>query len=307
MQLDAKATAHTPSRRPTVPRLNGRRRRRFARTPHRAALGRTSARRSVVHRRSPWCSTSGQPAGAVVLAQWWITGRVDDRNVLVYSWVFVPFVVRRPGHPVDVQAEAEPRFPRRLRTRGDRRRGGRAGDVDRMLMCRTRLADPATSSCPYVRPSELVVRLWVCAAILMPAVRLLQVAGRSAICGGSTAFGAPALIVGSGPIAHQLITRMRQVPDYGLRPVGMLDDIRPADAELVRRAVPGHHGQSRTRRARNRAPKTSSSRRRRSSDEQLARAAQRGAQPRDAGPRGASADGRRRRSAPASSTSAAYR
>ena len=43
---------------------------------------------------------------------------------------------------------------------------------------------------------------------------------------------APALIVGSGPIAHQLVARMRQVPEYGLRPVGMLDDVLPADAEL---------------------------------------------------------------------------
>jgi exopolysaccharide biosynthesis polyprenyl glycosylphosphotransferase len=42
----------------------------------------------------------------------------------------------------------------------------------------------------------------------------------------------PALIVGSGQVAHQLITRMRQVPDYGLWPAGVLDDIRPNDADM---------------------------------------------------------------------------
>jgi exopolysaccharide biosynthesis polyprenyl glycosylphosphotransferase len=41
------------------------------------------------------------------------------------------------------------------------------------------------------------------------------------------------ILVGSGPVAHQLIFRMRQVPDYGLTPAGVLDDRRPNDEDLL--------------------------------------------------------------------------
>ena len=78
----------------------------------------------------------------------------------------------------------------------------------------------------------MVVRIWVCAAVLIPAVRLVRsVANR--YLRRKFRVGAPALIVGSGPVAHQLITRMRQVPDYGLHPAGVLDDTRPADVGLL--------------------------------------------------------------------------
>lgn len=38
-------------------------------------------------------------------------------------------------------------------------------------------------------------------------------------------------IIGSGPVAHQLITRVRQVPDYGLNPVVLLNDRPPPVAD----------------------------------------------------------------------------
>ena len=41
------------------------------------------------------------------------------------------------------------------------------------------------------------------------------------------------LIIGSGPAGHQLIERMRQVPEYGLHPAGVLDGIAPADMEVL--------------------------------------------------------------------------
>ena len=85
----------------------------------------------------------------------------------------------------------------------------------------------------YVRPGEVMVRIWLWAAVLMPAVRLVRSVAAARICGGSTASVSPALIVGSGPIAHQLVTRMRQVPDYGLHPVGVLDDMRPATRDSL--------------------------------------------------------------------------
>ncbi len=82
-------------------------------------------------------------------------------------------------------------------------------------------------------PSELMLKIWLFAAVLVPLLRLLRLMiQRHYRRKYHTA--APALIIGSGPIAHQLITRMRQVADYGLNPpVGVLDDVRPADAELL--------------------------------------------------------------------------
>ena len=84
----------------------------------------------------------------------------------------------------------------------------------------------------YVRPSDLVVRIWVCAAILMPAVRLMRSQAYRYLR-RKYRVGAPALILGSGPIAYQLILRMRQVPEYGLNPIGLLDDFRPPEVESL--------------------------------------------------------------------------
>jgi exopolysaccharide biosynthesis polyprenyl glycosylphosphotransferase len=69
---------------------------------------------------------------------------------------------------------------------------------------------------------ELVFRCWVCASVLVPAVRLsraiiqryLRRRYRSAT---------PTLFIGDGPIAHQLMDHMQRLPEYGMRPVGVLD------------------------------------------------------------------------------------
>jgi exopolysaccharide biosynthesis polyprenyl glycosylphosphotransferase len=169
-------------------------------------------------------------AGAVALAQWWISPVAEDRNVFEYSWVFVPIVVVVLG------------------SRSMYRKKLNFGFLDDFEPVETAVALSALATLtilmvlippmqvgaevvPYVRPGEIIVRVWVCAAILMPLVRL----GKSLVyryLRRKYRVAAPALIVGYGPIAHQLITRMRQVPEYGLRPVGILDDIRPADPEL---------------------------------------------------------------------------
>jgi exopolysaccharide biosynthesis polyprenyl glycosylphosphotransferase len=85
---------------------------------------------------------------------------------------------------------------------------------------------------PHIRPGDIMVRVWLCAAVIVPAVRLMRSITQRYLR-RRYRFGTPALIVGGGPITHQLIARMAQVPDYGLRPVGVLDDIRPTDAELL--------------------------------------------------------------------------
>jgi exopolysaccharide biosynthesis polyprenyl glycosylphosphotransferase len=71
------------------------------------------------------------------------------------------------------------------------------------------------------RPGETSARLWICAAILIPLARL----GRAVvqrILRQRFRSAAPTLIIGDGPVSHQVISRMQQMPEYGLLPVGIL-------------------------------------------------------------------------------------
>jgi exopolysaccharide biosynthesis polyprenyl glycosylphosphotransferase len=164
---------------------------------------------------------------AVVLAQWWTYTPADNRNVLFVSWFFVPILVTV------------------LVTRSMYKRKLNRSFLDDLEPVQTAIAvsalatltimmvvvpayQPGEVVVPHVRPSELIVRLWVCAAVIVPAVRLIRSVAQRYLR-RKHHFGSSALIVGSGPIVNQLITRMRQVPDYGLHPVGVLDDNRPTD------------------------------------------------------------------------------
>lgn len=170
-------------------------------------------------------------AWAVVIAQWWMPGPVADRNVAAISWLFVPIVLvilytrslykRRLGHsflddfePVETSVAV-------------------AALATLTVLLITVPALPTGSVVEdHIRPSELVIRIWVCAAILLPAVRLCRSLAQRYLR-RRHGFGSPALIIGSGPFLRQLITRMRQIPDHGLHPVGVVDDVRPPEAELV--------------------------------------------------------------------------
>ncbi len=170
-------------------------------------------------------------AGAVLLAQWWVVGPVHERNVASYSWAFVPMVV--------LVLAARSMYKRKLNFRflDDVEPVETAVAVSALATLTIMLVlvppfAPGDVVVAHVRPSDLLVRLWACAAVLMPLARLV----RSLVYRNlrrKFRVGAPALIIGCGPIAHQLITRMRQVPEYGLRPVGVLDDTRPADTDLL--------------------------------------------------------------------------
>ena len=169
-------------------------------------------------------------ACAVVLAQWATPGAVEERHIAAYSWIFVPAIVIV------------------LATRSLYRRKLSHSFLDDLEPAETSVAvatlatltimlllvppfQPGDVVVPYVRPSELVLRIWVCAAVLLPLARLVRSLVQR-LMRRKYRSGTPVLIVGSGPTAHQLITRMHQVADYGLRPVGILDDTKPTDAEL---------------------------------------------------------------------------
>ena len=167
---------------------------------------------------------------AVGLAQWWISGPVHERNIALYSWFFVPVVV--------LILATRSMYKRKLNFKflDDVEPVETAAAASALVLLTIMLVlvppfQPGDLVIPYVRPGELVVHVWLCAAVLLPTVRLT----RSVVyryLRRKYHVATPVLIVGAGPIAHQLIARMRQVPEYGLRPVGLLDDVRPADTDV---------------------------------------------------------------------------
>ncbi|WP_183468846.1 sugar transferase [Mycolicibacterium iranicum] len=170
-------------------------------------------------------------AGAVALALWWTPGPVGDRGIAAWSWAFVPILVlvlvtrsmyrRKLSHhfvddfePVETSVAVSA-----------------LATLTVLMLAIDRL--PVGTTVPeYVRPADVVVRLWVCAAVLVPAVRLMRSLVQRYLRRAHL-FGTSALIIGGGPIAHQLIVRMQQTPEYGLQPVGVLDETAPASADLL--------------------------------------------------------------------------
>ncbi|GLP82113.1 hypothetical protein TUM20984_35330 [Mycobacterium antarcticum] len=223
------ATTHVPSDIATVPRLNS------ATPPGRANL--SSAPRWMESLRSDrWFVVIRllvdvvSAVGAVALAHAWIPGGIDNRNVLTYSWAFVPFVIVVLSTRSMYKRKLNFKFLEDLEPMETAVAVAALGTLT-LLMLAVPPFRPGEVVGLYVRPSDLVVRIWVCAAILMPAARLVRSLAYRHLR-RKYRIAAPALIVGSGPIVHQIITRMRQVPEYGLCPVGLLDDVRPADADL---------------------------------------------------------------------------
>ncbi|WP_245865441.1 sugar transferase [Rhodococcoides kyotonense] len=80
------------------------------------------------------------------------------------------------------------------------------------------------------RPSPVMVRIWICAAVFIAAGRLVRVLIQRRLRSKYHS-AAPTLIIGGGPIGHQLVARMRQFPEYGLEPVGLVDvpPVAPVD------------------------------------------------------------------------------
>lgn len=78
------------------------------------------------------------------------------------------------------------------------------------------------------RPGQTVIRVWLCAAVLIPAGRLIRVGIQRSLRRNHILM-APTLILGSGHVAAQVVERLRSAPEYGLDPIGFLD----ADPLLV--------------------------------------------------------------------------
>ena len=71
-----------------------------------------------------------------------------------------------------------------------------------------------------------VARVWMSAAVLVPAGRLLWIVLRRRSFSREF-MKAPMLIVGNGQIAAKVVDRINATPEYGLRPIGLIDDEVP--------------------------------------------------------------------------------
>ncbi|WP_082909274.1 sugar transferase [Mycolicibacterium iranicum] len=169
-------------------------------------------------------------ACSVALALWWTPGQVADRGIAAWTWSFVPILLlllatrsmykQRLNHrflddvePIVTSVAIASLATLTVLTQ----------EIDRL--------DVGTVVPTYVRPSDVIIRLWVCATIVVLVVRLIRFSAVKSLRRRSR-LGTSVLIIGSGPLVAHLVTRMRQTPEHGLRPVGVLDDAAPAAAEL---------------------------------------------------------------------------
>ncbi|PRC42225.1 sugar transferase [Mycobacterium sp. ITM-2017-0098] len=71
-----------------------------------------------------------------------------------------------------------------------------------------------------------VVQVWISAAVLIPAGRLAWITYKRYLYRRNV-MTAGTLIVGNGRIAEKVIERINATPEYGLRPIGLIDDELP--------------------------------------------------------------------------------
>ncbi len=228
MQLDTKQSAYTPSERATTP---------LRAVPPLVVEKRSLWRRVVDYLRNESgyiAITVGLDiwAGfwAVMITHWIFGGQHDSRGVLPLSWLFIPILM--------VLLATRKVYKRKLSSRF----------LDEFEPIETSVAvsalltlavmtwvippfAPGTEVPQYIRANSVILWTWALAAVLVPAVRLCRSLSQRYLRRKYN-FGKKAIVVGSGPIAHQIVTRMQQVPDYGLRPVGIIDDTRPPNVNL---------------------------------------------------------------------------
>ncbi|RZT18943.1 exopolysaccharide biosynthesis polyprenyl glycosylphosphotransferase [Mycobacterium sp. BK558] len=229
MQLDTKQSVYTPSARPTTPLR--------AATPRLVVAKPPLWRRVVDYLRDE----SGYVAVTVGLDVWagfwavmithWQVDEQDALGVMPWSWLFIPMLILL----LATRSMYKRRLTHQFLDEFEPVETSVAVAVLLTLAVITWVVAPfepgSTVPDDYVRAGEMMVRIWLWAACLVPLVRLCRSLTQRYLRRKFN-FGKPAIIVGSGPVAHQIITRMQQVPDYGLRPVGIIDDVRPANAEV---------------------------------------------------------------------------
>ncbi|MEK8071000.1 sugar transferase [Rhodococcoides navarretei] len=154
-------------------------------------------------------------AVAVIGALLWYSGSLTDTGWL--PWLFLPLLIGV------------------LAGKSMYRRGLRRNFLDEIGPAETAVAFASLALLVAMfladtdyRPSTVVLRLWLLACITVALARLIRVVVQRTL---RTKFGsaAPTIVLGNDPIAHQLVSRTRQFPEYGLAPVGYVGAAPVAD------------------------------------------------------------------------------
>lgn len=77
-----------------------------------------------------------------------------------------------------------------------------------------------------------LVKIWISAAVLIPIGRMIRVAIQRRLR-RQNHLVAPTLIVGNGDLANKIIDRLRESPEYGLDPIGLVDAEPPIGRRLT--------------------------------------------------------------------------
>jgi exopolysaccharide biosynthesis polyprenyl glycosylphosphotransferase len=147
---------------------------------------------------------------SVGLSALWGAGEQSDTQAGWLVWLFVPLLI--------LMLAGASMYRRRLR----RNFLDEIGPVETavalaaLILLSWLLLDP-----DQVRPGTVVIRIWLFAILLVPAVRMARVLVQRYMRNHLDS-ASPTLIVGNDRFAHQLIARMFELPEYGLRPIGIL-------------------------------------------------------------------------------------
>lgn len=90
---------------------------------------------------------------------------------------------------------------------------------------------------PGERIGGAVLKVWLCAAVLMPLGRLARIIIQRGLR-SQHHLVSPTLIVGNGHVAYKIIDRLRSSPQYGLDPIGLVDAEPPWTGSVGRGLTP---------------------------------------------------------------------
>lgn len=175
--------------------------------PHggQALAPRTGLRRSHATTAAKITSDAVAATVAVALGEWWTSSRCSPTDWAWVAVLFVPLLVALIARGPIYRTTIRRRF------------------VDDVAPIETSVALAALTTLGTLtligrvdHPEQTVPAVWVCAAILLPAVRMVR-----GLLARSLAM-APTLIVGNGTVAYRLCRRLESSRQYGLTPVGFL-------------------------------------------------------------------------------------
>ncbi len=150
-------------------------------------------------------------SAATALGTWWAVSTHDDAPDLWLAILFVPVVIGMLG--------VRGAYRRRL----NREFLDEIGPIEATVaICTMFLLAGMLFAHEGGRPGPTVLKIWLCAAVLMPLGRLIRVIVQRALRRNHLLV-APTLIVGNGRVAGHIINRLEEFPEYGLGPVGIID------------------------------------------------------------------------------------